>query len=264
MTSRVAVITGAGTGIGAACAHALARECNRLVLLGRRLEKLDAVAADLRLGDSDLTVDTLSVDVTDVDAVQSLVDWAVTELDGVDVLVNNAGSPQPKITRGSIRSERPDLGTFADLTEIAEVWESTWRANALSVVLVTEGLKPLLRRPGGRIVTIGSFAAEMGTGSPAYASAKGDLETYSVTLMRELGREGITSNIVSPGYTAGTELLEGRMTPERHERLVAGIAAGRAGRPEEIASAVAYLASSAAGFINGRVLTANGGTYLSA
>ncbi len=242
------MITGAGTGIGAACARALAPDCSRLVLLGRRREKLEEVAETLRR--DSVAVDTRSVDVSDVGAVTDFVDWIGASADAVDVLVNNAGSPQPKITGG--------------LADVASAWESTWRANTLSVVLMTEGLKPLLRRPGGRIVTIGSFAAEMGTGSPAYASAKGALETYSVTLMRELGREGITSNIVSPGYTQGTELLEGRMTPERHERLVAGIAAGRAGTPEEIASAVAYLASPLAGFVNGRVLTANGGTYLSA
>lgn len=247
---RVAVITGAGTGIGAACAMALAPSCTRLVLLGRRQARLDETADRLRSALPGRIVDPRSVDVADVDAVQAFAEWAAAELGGVDVLVNNAGSPQPRITGG--------------LADIASAWESTWRANTLSVVLMTEALKPLLRRPGGRIVTIGSFAAEMGTGSPAYASAKAALETYAVTLMRELGREGITANVVSPGYTGGTELLEGRMTPERHERLVAGIAAGRAGTPEEIASAVAFLASPEAGFINGRVLTANGGTYLSA
>lgn len=247
---RTAVITGAGTGIGAACALALADSCSRLVLLGRRLDKLEHVADELRGGHPDLLVDCRSVDVSDVAAVQEFVDWATAELGAVDVLVNNAGSPQPRITGG--------------LDDVAAAWQSTWRANTLSVVLMTEGLKPILRRPGARIVTIGSFAAEMGTGSPAYAAAKGALETYSVTLMRELGRDGITSNVVSPGYTQGTELLEGRMTPERHERLVAGIAAGRAGEPEEIAAAVTYLASPLAGFVNGRVLTANGGTYLSA
>lgn len=247
---RVAVVTGAGTGIGAACAAALAASCTRLVLLGRRQDRLDATAAGLRSSAEGVRVDTRSVDVADVAAVQAFAEWAAADLDAVDVLVNNAGSPQPRINGG--------------LDDVAAVWESTWRANTLSVVLMTEALKTQMRRPGGRIVIIGSFAAAMGTGSPAYASAKGALETYAVTLMRELGREGITSNVVSPGYTAGTELLEGRMTPERHERLVAGIAAGRAGTPEEIASAVAYLASPEAGFINGRVLTANGGTYLSA
>ncbi len=248
--SRTAVITGAGTGIGAACARALADDCEALVLVGRRLEKLEAVAAGLADSHAGTVVHCRSVDVSNVAAVQGFFHWAKETLDGVDVLVNNAGSPQPKITGG--------------LEDVATVWESTWRANTLSVVLMTEGLKPLLRRPGGRIITIGSFAGEMGTGSPAYAAAKGALETYAVTLMRELGPEGITSNVVAPGYTQGTELLEGRMTPERHERLVAGIAAGRAGTPEETAGAVAYLASPIAGFINGRVLTVNGGTYLSA
>jgi 3-oxoacyl-[acyl-carrier protein] reductase len=248
--NQVAVVTGAGTGIGAACAAALAGQCSTLVLLGRRLEKLHAVERSLGAREPELRLHARSVDVSDVDAVQAFVSWATNELGAVDILVNNAGSPQPKITGG--------------LDDVAATWESTWRANTLSVVLMTEGLKPLLRRPGGRIITIGSFAAEMGTGSPAYASAKGALETYSVTLMRELGHEGITSNVVSPGYTAGTELLNGRMTPERHDRLVAGIAAGRAGTPEEIAAAVAYLASPLAGFVNGQVITANGGTYLSA
>ena len=246
MSGRVAIITGAGTGIGAACARALAPECSRLVLLGRRLDRLDEVAAGLR--SDGIIVDARSVDVSDVAAVQGFVDWVASEIDAVDVLVNNAGSPQPAITGG--------------LADVADVWTSTWRANTLSVVLMTEGLKPLMRRPGGRIITIGSFAAEMGNGSPAYSAAKGALETYNVSIMRELGRDGITANVVAPGYTAGTELLEGRMTPERHERLVATIAAGRAGEPDEIASAVAYLASPLAGFINGRVLTANGGTYL--
>lgn len=247
-TPRVAVITGAGTGIGAACVRALADSCTRIVLLGRRLEKLTDVATELAQTHPSVDIDTMSVDVSDTLAVEAFADWAGSQLGAVDVLVNNAGSPQPKITGG--------------LADVAAAWESTWRANTLSVVLMTEGLKPVLRRPGGRIVTIGSFAAEMGTGSPAYAAAKGALETYAVSLMRELGSDGITSNIVSPGYTQGTELLAGRMTPERHDRLVSGISAHRAGTPEEIASAVAYLASPLAGFINGRVLTANGGTYL--
>lgn len=247
-SDRTAVITGAGTGIGAACAHALAATSDRVVLLGRRLHKLDEVRGELEAAHPALTVDTLSVDVTDVEAVQEFADWAGSELGAIDVLVNNAGSPQPKIT--------------GRLDDVAAAWESTWRANTLSVVLMTEGLKSMLRRPGGRVITIGSFAAALGTGSPAYASAKGALETYAMTLMRELGPEGITCNVVSPGYTEGTELLAGRMTPERHERLLTGIAARRAGTPDEIASVVAYLASPLAGFINGQVVTANGGTYL--
>ena len=246
--ARVAVVTGAGTGIGAACARALAGTCDRVVLLGRRTRPLEEVAAGLADAEPGVAVDVRSVDVSDVDAVAAFADWCRAELPGVGVLVNNAGSPQPRITGG--------------LDDVAAAWESTWRANTLSVVLMTEALKDLVARPGGRIITIGSFAASLGTGSPAYASAKAALQTYTVTLARDLGPEGITANVVAPGYTDGTELLAGRITPERHERLVSATASRRAGTPEEIASLVAYLASPLAGYVNGQTIIANGGTYL--
>lgn len=245
---RTAVVTGAGTGIGAACALALAASCHRLVLVGRRPEPLRETADRIRSEHPATTVDATSVDVADVAAVTSFADWARDELRRVDVLVNNAGSPQPRISGG--------------LNDVAAAWESTWRANTLSVVLMTEGLKPLLTRPGGRVVTIGSFAASLGTGSPAYASAKAALQAYAVTVMRELGPEGITANVVAPGYTDGTELLAGRITPERHERLVSATASRRAGTPEEIASLVAFLASPGAAYVNGQTIIANGGTFL--
>ena len=248
MSARTAIVTGGGTGIGAACAHALAASCDRVVLVGRRLDRLESTASAIRAEPPACAVDIRSVDVTDVAAVSAFVDWCRAELGQVDVLVNNAGSPQPRITGG--------------LDDVASAWESTWRANTLSVVLMTEGLKDLVARPGGRIVTIGSFAASLGTGSPAYASAKAALEAYTVTLARDLGPEGITANVVAPGYTGGTELLEGRITPERHERLVSATASRRAGTPAEIASLVAYLASPLAGYVNGQTIIANGGTYL--
>lgn len=245
---RIAVVTGAGTGIGAAVATALADDGFGLVLLGRRTAPLDTVASALADAHPGLPVHRRSVDVTDVAAVGEFWDWAATELGTVDVLVNNAGSPQPK----------PEGG----LESVAVVWEQTWRANTLSAVLMTEGARPMLARPGGRIVTIGSFAAQLGTGSPAYAAAKASLETYAVSLARELGADGITANVVAPGYTDGTELLAGRISPERHERLVGATASGRAGTPQEIASLVAYLASPLAAYVNGQTIIANGGTYL--
>ena len=246
--TRAAVVTGGGTGIGAACATALADTCTHLVLVGRRLDRLEAVAGQLSRSHPHVSVACQSVDLVDVDAVAQFCDWVLDEFASIDVIVNNAGSPQPRIDGG--------------LWDVASAWQSTWKANTLSAVLVTEGLKVRLARPGGRIVTIGSFAAELGTGSPAYASAKAALETYTISLMRELGEDGITANLVAPGFTDGTELLTGRISPERRERLLASISARRPGTPEEIASLVAYLASPAAGFVNGQVIIANGGTYL--
>jgi len=247
--SRIAVVTGGGTGIGAAIAHTLAASCSVIVLVGRRQDRLDAMASEIMAAHPGVTVHGRSVDLADVDAVTAFIHWAHAELPQVDVVVNNAGSAQPRIESG--------------LASVASAWESTWRANTLSSVLVTEGLKDLLARPGGRIIMIGSFAAELGTGSPAYASAKGALEAYAISLMRELGPEGITANVVAPGFTDGTELLAGRISPERRERLLTSIAARRPGTPEEMASLVGYLASPQAGFINGQLITANGGTYLS-
>lgn len=250
MTSpNIAVITGGGTGIGAAVAHTLAASNSVIVLVGRRQDRLDAMAGELKTSHPGITVHGRSVDLTDLDSVTTFIEWAHQELPHVNVVVNNAGAAQPPIEAG--------------LTSIASAWEATWRANTLSSVLVTEGLKDLLARPGGRIIMIGSFAAELGTGSPAYASAKGALQAYAISLMRELGTEGITANVVAPGFTDGTELLAGRISPERRERLLTSISARRPGTPEEIASLVGYLASPLAGFINGELITANGGTYLS-
>lgn len=248
--SRVAVVSGGGTGIGAAAVSALADTCSRIVLLGRRPDRLESVAADLATEHPSLTVDCRSVDLTDTAAVTAFAQWAASALGTVDIVVGNAGSPQPPMDDS--------------LASIAAVWESTWRANTLSAVLLVEALKPLLPRPGGRIVIVGSAAGSFGTGSPAYASAKGALETYALNLMRELGSEGITANVVAPGYTDGTELVAGRISPERRERLLAGIAARRPATPEEIGAVIAFLASDGASFVNGQTLLANGGAYLPA
>ena len=248
--ARVAVVSGAGTGIGAAAVAALADTCSRIVLLGRRTDRLEAVAAGLGASNPALVVDCRSVDVTDVPAVGAFADWATRELGTIDIVVSNAGSPQARMEDS--------------LSSIAEVWESAWRANTLSAVLLVEALKGLLPRPGGRIVIVGSAAGSFGTGSPAYASAKGALETYALNLMRELGPEGITANVVAPGYTDGTELVAGRISPERRERLLAGIAARRPATPDEIAAVIAFLASDGASYVNGQTLLANGGAYLPA
>ena len=244
MSHRTAVISGAGTGIGAACAQALSTSCDRLVLVGRRVDRLQEVAATLN-GD----VHVRSCDLTDPMAVQELADWARGDLGTVDVIVSNAGSPQPP------------LGDT--LQSMADTWAATYLANTISAVLLIESLAPLLPRPGGRIVIIGSAAARSGNGSPAYAAAKGALQTYAISLMRTLGPAGVTANVVAPGFTDGTELVAGRISPQRRERLLRGIATGRPAEAAEIAHIVASLAAPEASFINGETVTVDGGPVVS-
>jgi len=163
----------------------------------------------------------------------------------VDVVVNNAG--------GSARAAGADLG------ELASVWLEAYRTNVITAVLLTSALLPVMRRPGGRVIIVGSRAAATGGASPAYVAAKAALGGWVLSLAAQLGPEGITANVVAPGFTAGTELLTGRMPADRHERIVAGIAAGRAAQPEEVAAVIAFLASAEASYVSGQVITADGG-----
>lgn len=242
--SRTALITGAGTGIGAATARALALTCDRLVLVGRRPAPLEEVARSL----TGVTVAVLPCDLADPAAVQALADRVGAEIGTLDVIVSNAGSVQPP------------LGDT--LATMAQAWMSTYEANTVTTVLLVEALLPHLSRPGGRIVIVGSAGAHTGNGSPAYISAKAALEGYVLSLMRRLAPDGITANVVAPGYTDGTELVAGRITPERRERLLRGIAVGRPAEPAEIAHVIAALAAPGAGFITGQVVTADGGSIV--
>jgi len=242
---RTAIITGAGTGIGAATARALANSCSTIVLVGRRLAKLEMVAADITESHPAVTAHVMSVDVANVPEVEAFAAWAMQALPSIDVLVNNAGSIQPAFEGG--------------LQNVSDVWESTIRGNLMSAVLMTEALLPQMASPGGRIVITGSFAAQFGTGSIAYSAAKAALQTYVVSLTRTQGPRGITCNVVAPGYTGDTELVAGRISEERHARLIGGIAVGRAASSQEIANVIDFVASVGASFVTGQTITANGG-----
>ena len=118
-----------------------------------------------------------------------------------------------------------------DLPELAAAWMESYRKNVVTAVLLTSALLPMVRRPGGRVIIVGSRVAITGGASPSYVAAKAALNGWVLSLARQLGPEGITANVVAPGYTAGTELLTGRMPAERHDRIVVGIAAGRPAQP---------------------------------
>jgi 3-oxoacyl-[acyl-carrier protein] reductase len=246
VSDRLAVVSGGGTGIGAATAAVLLEDGYDVLVVGRRGDVLADAAK--RIGaetERPEAVQAVAADLTDPAQVTQVVD-AVADRH-VDVIVNNAGG-----YRG---------GDGSTLAGLADQWRANFDANVLTAVLLTEALRPALRRPGGRVILVSSIAAQRGGGGP-YSAAKAALHGWAYDLARALGPEKITVNVVSPGYVAETEFFGDRMTPEGHAQRVAQTLVGRAGEPADIAEAVRYLASPAAGYVTGQVLGVNGGSVL--
>ncbi|MEV1018174.1 SDR family oxidoreductase [Micromonospora sp. NPDC049801] len=246
MGSRLAVVSGGGTGIGAAIAGSLARDGYDVLVVGRRADVLAAAAERIGVdcGRPD-AVTPVTADLTDPEQL----DRVLAAVDGraVDAVVNNAG--------GYLGGETDTLaGTAAH-------WRANLDANVLTAVLLTEALRPALRRPGGRVILVSSISAQRGGGGP-YSAGKAALHGWAYDLAAQLGPEQITVNVVSPGYVAETEFFGDRMTPEGHAKRVAETLVKRPGLPDDIAEAVRYLASPAAGYVTGQVLGVNGGSVL--
>lgn len=236
--SRTILVTGGGTGIGRAVAHHFADRGDEVVVTGRRPGPLKETAA------RHLAVRPLVCDHTDPGALTAL----LAELPAqVDVLVNNAGGNTDLDSDGA-----------GDLASYAREFRANLDANLLSAALTTRALQDRLAA-GGAVVHIGSIAADQGSGG-AYGAAKAGLASWNAGLSRDLGPRGITANVVSPGYIAGTDFFRDQLTDERRDQLVTASAVGRPGSVADIAEAVAFLASPAARHITGQVLNVNGGT----
>ncbi len=233
------MVTGGATGIGRAVAERFRADGETVVITGRRAEVLQEAA-------SELGAQGVVCDGTDPEQVRRLVAALPGE---VDVLVNNAG--------GNTDFSSPGDG---DLEVLKNNWLANYDANVLTAVLATTALAPHFA-DGGAVVHLGSIAGTRGAGS--YGAAKAALATWNQDVAAELGPRGITSNVVAPGYTAGTEFFQGRMTGERREKLLEATMLKREGEVGDIAAAIHFLASSAARHITGQVLHINGGALTS-
>ena len=248
MTERVAVVTGGGRGIGRQICLALAADGRSVAVADlRATEAAETVAAVTAAGGTALAV---SMDVTDSDSVQQGLLQVVDEFGGpVEVLVNCAGWDELK----------PFLDTDEDF------WDRIIEINYKGMLRTTHACLPAMIDGGfGRIVNIGSDAGRVGSSLEAvYSGAKGGVIAFTKTIAREMARKGITANTVCPGPTETPLLDEIVDASSDGDKVIGAMARAvpmkRLGRPEEVASAVAYLASEDAGFITGQTLSVSGG-----
>jgi 2-hydroxycyclohexanecarboxyl-CoA dehydrogenase len=242
MNQRVALVTGGARGIGRAIALALAED-GRTVAVGDLLEE-EAAQTAAAIGPQALAV---PLDVTDSDSVAAAIARTERELGAIDVLVNNAGWDEA----------RPFIETDEAF------WDRVIEINFKGGLRVTRAVLPgMVDRRWGRVVNIGSDAGRVGSSlESVYSGAKGGVIAFTKTIAREVARSEVTANVVCPGptKTAFLERIAGEGGEQLVESLTRAVPMRRLGEPEDVAAAVAFLASDAAGYITGQTLSVSGG-----
>ncbi len=247
MGSKVALVTGGTGGIGTALCHELASQGFTVVAgynSGGNHEKAKAWQAEQ--AKAGYTIDVAYGDVSDPASSEACVNGILERHGSIDVLVNNAG-----ITRDS---------TFRKMT--LEQWDEVMNANLRSVFNMTRlCIQPMMDSKWGRVINISSVNGQKGQfGQTNYAAAKAGMHGFTKSLAQEVASKGVTVNTVSPGYVLTS--MVAAIGDEVLQKIASTIPVGRLGQPEEIANAVAFLASERAGFITGSNLAINGGQHM--
>jgi len=243
LTGKVAVVTGAGRGIGRSISLALAQR--GAIVVPTDVVNPGASPADAAGPGPGSVADLVVMNVTDSAGAEAAFGDILSRYGRIDILVNNAG-----ITRDQLlmRMKRED-------------WDQVIEVNLTGAFVCTQAvLRPMMKQRGGRIISISSIVGQMGNaGQSNYAASKAGLIGFSKSLAREVASRNITVNVVAPGLI-DTDMTRA-LPPEVQAEWQSKVPLGRFGTPEDIAATVCFLASSEASYITGQVLAVNGGMY---
>ena len=241
---RVAFITGASRGIGRACAVALSNAGFRVAVAARAVDKLEELAAELRAQGRQVYV--APIDLASGDSIKEAIKRTAAEFGPIAVLINNAGITKDGL---AMRMSRDD-------------WDAVIQTNLTGAFLCCQAVMPaMLKARWGRIINVSSVVGQMGNAGQAnYVASKAGVIGLTKALAREIASRTVTVNAVAPGFIETD--MTGVLGDEVKKKLLEAIPLGRMGTGQEIAAAVAFLASDAAGYITGHVLDVNGGMYM--
>ena len=245
LDGKVALVTGGSRGIGRAIALRLGQEGADVAVCARNVEAAGEVASEIEgLGRKCLV---RACDVADTEQAGALIASTIEELGQLDILVNNAG-----VTRDNLLMRMKE-----------EDWDEVLAINLKGAFnCARAAVRPMLKARGGRIVNITSVVGLQGNaGQVNYAASKAGLIGLTKSLARELASRGITANAVAPGLVPETGMT-GELAAEVQQQMLSAVPLGRAGTPEDVAHAVAFLASEQAAYITGQVLAVDGGMVM--
>jgi 3-oxoacyl-[acyl-carrier protein] reductase len=244
LQGKIALVTGASQGIGRACAIELAKAGATVALAARSVDKLEAVATEITAAGG--TSKAFALDVSSEESIKACATAILADFGAVHILVNNAGITKDDLM---MRMKRAD-------------WDDVLSTNLTGPFLLTQACtRAMMKARWGRIINITSVVGEVGAAGQAnYAASKAGMIGLTKSLARELASRNITVNAIAPGFieTAMTHVL----TDEQKAGILAQIPLARYGADADIAAAVAFLASDAAGYITGHTLDVNGGMYM--